>query len=414
MRHVYVLVGGASAQVINCNTAGPGALQAAIDSGQYLIEFTGTCNEFVGIYKDDVHILGSNANPALNVINGEIDVWGSQRIEIENITVSGDGFFISNTSHVTLRDSIVQNTKWGFGVFVNSEAILRGNTFGPALIDDGSVSCTPICVGDNSFLRMQNNTVNGATNDSRAGAALGVYRSSSLLMRGGNTITNSGTQPAIGLWHQSESRQDDNLALGTDQITGGVEVFQMSVFDTRQAVITGDSRVAFHSVMRIGNQLSGTPSLIAINGGIALSQDSALRVESPLVTINGDVTCADGESSVSGTFAGTGKNLCSGFSSVDSDFNGDGKADIVWRNASDGTTAIWLMDGTVILAGKNIGKPPLVWVINKIEDYNGDGKSDILWRNTGTGDTAVWLMDGFTVLRGATIARVGDPNWVVQ
>ena len=35
-------------------------------------------------------------------------------------------------------------------------------------------------------------------------------------------------------------------------------------------------------------------------------------------------TCADGESSASGDFAGTGENLCSGFSSVGSDFNGGG------------------------------------------------------------------------------------------
>ena len=33
------------------------------------------------------------------------------------------------------------------------------------------------------------------------------------------------------------------------------------------------------------------------------------------------------------------------------DFNGDGKADILWQN-SDGTPAIWLMDGTNFLSGR--------------------------------------------------------------
>jgi len=41
------------------------------------------------------------------------------------------------------------------------------------------------------------------------------------------------------------------------------------------------------------------------------------------------------------------------------DFNGDGRSDIIWRH-SDGTTAIWLMDGIGIssfgdLLGKNTG-----------------------------------------------------------
>ena len=32
------------------------------------------------------------------------------------------------------------------------------------------------------------------------------------------------------------------------------------------------------------------------------------------------------------------------------DFNGDGKSDILWQN-SDGTPAIWLMDGTNFISG---------------------------------------------------------------
>jgi hypothetical protein len=398
---------------INCDTAGAGALQAAIDSGQYLIEFTGTCNESLGLHRDNIHLRGTNADPALNVINGGATVTVAQDIVFENLKIQGNSFNIVNGAHAFVRDSIIENTNFGIFIGRNAAANFDRNTIGPALVDDGSVSCTPICVGDNSFLHMRNNIVNGATNDPRSGAAVGVFRSSSLLLRGGNTITNSGTQPAIGLWHQSEGRQDNNSGLGTDQISGGVEVFQMSVFDTRQAVITGDSTVAFHSVMRVGNVLSSDPSLIQINGKIRLSQDSALRVDSPLVTINGDVTCADGESSAVGSFAGTGKNLCSGFSSVHSDFNGDGKADVLWRNGTTGATVIWLMDGATRLAGGGIGRPPLAWQIDKVEDYNGDGKADILWRNTSTGKALVWLMDGFTRLDAKSIGGAST-DWQIQ
>ncbi len=402
----------ASAQVIDCNTAPAGALQAAIDAGQRVVEFTGTCNEFVTANQTGTTIRGVSGNPALDVIAGGMRVRGAQHILIENLTVSGDSFGIVDGAFATVRNSIIENTNYGFFIVRNSGARLEGNTFGPALDDDWRVSCTPICVIDNSYARMENNTVNGESNDPYAGAAVGLFLSSSVLLNGGNTITNSGTG-----WAVSANLSSDILQVaggnGTDQINGDVDVFLNSVLDTRQAVITGDITVGLNSSMRVGNLLyGGNSSLIQINGNIALSEDSALAVESPLVTINGDVTCADIESSASGTFAGTGENLCSGFSSVHSDFNCDGKADVLWRNST-GATAIWLMDGTTLLAGRTIGKPPLEWVISKIEDYDGDCKADILWRHTVTGDTAIWLMDGFTLRRGRTIARV-DPDWVVQ
>jgi hypothetical protein len=43
--------------------------------------------------------------------------------------------------------------------------------------------------------------------------------------------------------------------------------------------------------------------------------------------------------------------------SLGDDFNADGKADILWQNA-DGTPAVWLMDGTNVVAGANAGANP--------------------------------------------------------
>ncbi len=36
------------------------------------------------------------------------------------------------------------------------------------------------------------------------------------------------------------------------------------------------------------------------------------------------------------------------------DYNGDGKADLVWRNASDGAITMWLMNGAVTLSATGI------------------------------------------------------------
>jgi len=404
----------ASAQVIDCTTAGPDALQTAIDSGTYLIEFTGTCNESVGIYRDNVHLKGNNADPALNVINGGVDIAVAQDIVLENLKIQGEGFYVTGGGEAEVLDSIIADTD--FGVFIGRNAVVRfdGNTFGPALVDDGDQSCVPICIADNSHVRMRGNTVNAAASDPGSGAAVAVFRDSSLSMRGGNVINNSGSIAALGIYWDSSVRQDVGNVAVTGHISGGIEILGDSLFDTREAVITGDSTVGLNSTMRVAStDFGGDPSLMEINGKIELSQDSALLVGSPLVKINGDVTCVDGESSAEGSFAGTGTNLCSGFSSVENDFNGDGKADVLWRNTANGAVAIWLMDGGRRLAASIIGTPPLVWEVDTVEDYDGDGKSDLLWRNTANGVTVLWLMDGLAI---KSTPRIGAPDtvWQVQ
>ena len=74
------------------------------------------------------------------------------------------------------------------------------------------------------------------------------------------------------------------------------------------------------------------------------------------------------------------------------DFNGDGKADILWQN-DNGTAAIWLMDGTNSLGGAVGSNPGPPGTIDGTGDFNGDGKADILWQNTD--GTAGDLADGW-------------------
>jgi hypothetical protein len=80
------------------------------------------------------------------------------------------------------------------------------------------------------------------------------------------------------------------------------------------------------------------------------------------------------------------------------DFNGDSKSDILWQN-DDGTPAIWLMNGSHVLANSPAGSfnPGPTWHIKATGDFNGDSKSDILWQNDN-GTPAIWLMNGSTVL----------------
>jgi VCBS repeat-containing protein len=89
------------------------------------------------------------------------------------------------------------------------------------------------------------------------------------------------------------------------------------------------------------------------------------------------------------------------------DFDGDGKADILFQNDS-GAAAIWLMDGTQIKNGGSsqfniagTAGPGPTWHIVGARDMNADGHADILWQNDN-GAAAVW--ENFTPGPGAQVA----------
>ena len=72
------------------------------------------------------------------------------------------------------------------------------------------------------------------------------------------------------------------------------------------------------------------------------------------------------------------------------DFNADGKGDILWRT-DDGHLYLWnsTPDPKVPFTFQDLGVPPSDWSIQAVADFNGDTKADILWR-TGTGDLYLW------------------------
>ena len=101
-------------------------------------------------------------------------------------------------------------------------------------------------------------------------------------------------------------------------------------------------------------------------------------------------------------------------SGVSSDFNGDSKPDVLWRNLSTGENYIWYLDGVAVLGG---GSLPMVadqnWSVVGVADFNKDRKPDVLWRNISTGENHVWYLDGVTVTGGGSLPMVADQNWSV-
>lgn len=94
------------------------------------------------------------------------------------------------------------------------------------------------------------------------------------------------------------------------------------------------------------------------------------------------------------------------------DFNRDGQADLLWRNAATGRNAVWFMDGTTRLSSTAFDLVPNAsWDISGIGDFNGDNHDDLVWRNAATGQNAVWFMDGTTRLSNAFFSSVPNAQW---
>lgn len=102
-------------------------------------------------------------------------------------------------------------------------------------------------------------------------------------------------------------------------------------------------------------------------------------------------------------------------SSVRYDFNGDGKADVLWRDTTSGATIEWLMNGGTISsapglhAGGNLG-----WTIAGIDDFTGDGKNDLLWRDNANGTTFLWTLNGGLISSSIMVHPGGNTGWSIS
>jgi hypothetical protein len=98
------------------------------------------------------------------------------------------------------------------------------------------------------------------------------------------------------------------------------------------------------------------------------------------------------------------------------DFNGDGRVDILWRN-DDGRVTDWLgnTNGSFTDNLANFLRPvDTQWQVAATGDFNGDGLADVLWRNVD-GHVTNWLggSNGSFSDNLGNLYRAVDPDWQV-
>ena len=100
-----------------------------------------------------------------------------------------------------------------------------------------------------------------------------------------------------------------------------------------------------------------------------------------------------------------------------SDFNEDGKPDLLWRHTGTGGLAVWLLDG--LTRTTEVGLIPFQAPTNLevvgVADFYLDGTSDILWQDTGTGAVSLWVMNGVTRVAVEPVSPgITDPGWRIR
>ena len=85
------------------------------------------------------------------------------------------------------------------------------------------------------------------------------------------------------------------------------------------------------------------------------------------------------------------------------DFNGDGKSDIVFSNGTD-LHYLFTMNGTTVQSGALLPRAAPGWSLVGIGDFDGNGSADLLWQNTANASQYwIYLMSGATKIGGGPL-----------
>jgi len=97
------------------------------------------------------------------------------------------------------------------------------------------------------------------------------------------------------------------------------------------------------------------------------------------------------------------------------DFSGDGRADILLRSDDTGEVFITFMNGMTAVWGHTVQTvaPATGWRLYGVGDFNGNGRADVLWLNETTRQVAVWFMNGTAIAATGIVTTLSDDDWMI-
>ena len=366
--------------------------------------------------------VGSNPGSAWRVMGtGDFNADGKSDIVFQN-TDGSVGMWLMNGSTI-LSANLVGNP--GLAWRVVGAADINGDGKSDILLQktDGSVE---------AWLMNGTTLVGSSPIGSSPGAAWKLIGSGDLNGDGHNDLVWQNRDGEIGIWFLNGTTVIGESDIINDPGTGG------------RVIGTGDFNGDGKSDLLLQNS-NGQVAVWLMNGATVLAGSGNLAsnlgadwIAQGAVDVNGDGMSdilfqnANGQSAVwlmngttilsgsgnVGTNPGAAWQIANDRANVPapsqlkSDFDGDGKNDILFQN-TDGSVGMWQMNGTAVLGGNPVGSNPgPSWKVIGAADFNADRKSDILLQNSN-GSVQIWLMNGSAVLSTVSVGNNPGSSWRV-
>ncbi len=340
---------------------------------------------------------------------------GGNPAPVANFNVTTNGLIANFTDTSTDSNGSIVSRSWNFGDGTTSTAANPSKTYSAA----GTYSVR-LTVTDNG----------GASNSTTRSVA--VTGGSTPALSNGVPINGlAGTVGAQLRYTMSVPAGASNLTFITSGGTGDVDLYvkfgsapTTAVYDCRSFATTNNETCTFptpqtgiyHILLHAFASFSG----VSLRGSYIVPPSGSAADRSDF---NGDgrsdILWRNGANGANLIWLSANANTRQTMSTVGDpqwkivgtgDFGGDGKADILWRNGNTGANVIW-RSGSAVNPQAVTGVTNLAWKVVGVGDFNGDGLADILWRNAATGANTIWRSASSSSLQA--VSSVPDLNWKV-
>jgi hypothetical protein len=96
------------------------------------------------------------------------------------------------------------------------------------------------------------------------------------------------------------------------------------------------------------------------------------------------------------------------------DLNRDGQPDVVFQHPTQGAVTFWLMNGLKRTSSVTLSPSrPAAFKVAVVADLNGDDGADLVWQNNTTGAVDVWFLNGTAFQASAVVTPARPVAWRV-